>query len=271
MKTLLKISRPRFWIYLAGPYLVGLAAGFESASDLLRLDVIVFGIYFLLPANLLVYGINDIFDYESDRKNPKKAGYEVLVTPDRYPSLWLWIAVLNLPFVIAGVALAHSAMIPFAVFLFLAIFYSAPPIRAKQVPILDSIFNVLYILPGVFAYQMLTGALPGLNVIAAGALWTAAMHAFSAIPDIESDRVAGVSTIATALGPTGTHLFCIACYLGSAALAFTPALSTLGAVYVLMMLMSLVTKEVFAVYRWFPAVNALTGTFLFFYAAWPKL
>ncbi|HBE82737.1 MAG TPA: lycopene elongase, partial [Blastocatellia bacterium] len=49
--TLLKISRPRFWVYVFGPYLVGLAAAAASANDLLRPGSIVFGLYFLFPAN----------------------------------------------------------------------------------------------------------------------------------------------------------------------------------------------------------------------------
>jgi hypothetical protein len=37
-------------------------------------------------------------------------------------------------------------------FLFFGIFYSAPPIRAKEIPFLDSFFNILYVFPGIAAY-----------------------------------------------------------------------------------------------------------------------
>ena len=69
---LIKVIRPRFWLYIFGPYLVGLAAGASSRVDFLRFDALLFGLYFLFPANLLIYGINDIFDFETDRRNPKK-------------------------------------------------------------------------------------------------------------------------------------------------------------------------------------------------------
>ncbi len=62
--------------------------------------------------------------------------------------------------------------------------------------------------------------MPPVSLMIAGGLWTAAMHAFSAIPDIEADRQAGLSTIATTLGSVGTHIFCLAAYIGSGILSY---------------------------------------------------
>ena len=61
IRFLLKVSRPRFWIYIFGPYIVGLIAGVENKTELLSLLYLLFGIYFLYPANLLIYGVNDIY------------------------------------------------------------------------------------------------------------------------------------------------------------------------------------------------------------------
>ncbi|MEP6703732.1 MAG: prenyltransferase, partial [Acidobacteriota bacterium] len=183
MTKILKISRPRFWLYVFGPYIVGLAAGSTTPVDFLRTESIVSALYFLLPANLLIYGINDIFDYETDRLNPKKADYEILVGKETHRELLGWIIALNLPFVIAAAVFEPRTVPTLAAFLSLSIFYSAPPIRAKAIPWLDSIFNFLYIVPGIFAYQLLTGGFPAVSVLAAAGLWTAAMHAYSAIPD----------------------------------------------------------------------------------------
>ncbi|MEO7673038.1 MAG: lycopene elongase, partial [Pyrinomonadaceae bacterium] len=68
-------------MYLFGPYIIGLAAGASTRWELLSFGNIVFGLYFLFPANLLIYGINDIFDFETDKLNPKKQEYEALVQP----------------------------------------------------------------------------------------------------------------------------------------------------------------------------------------------
>ena len=270
---LIKVSRPRFWLYIFGPYLVGLAAGAASREDFLRLDVVLFTIYFLFPANLLIYGINDIFDFDTDRRNPKKAEYEMLVRPESHRKLVRDILLLNVPFIVAMVFLTPQALPSLAGFLFFSIFYSAPPIRAKAVPILDSAFNILYVFPGAFAYQMLTGSfMPWILFIAAG-LWTMAMHAYSAIPDTRADKEAGVSTIATLLGKTGTLVFCLTAYLASAALA-SPYLGyftiLLAAVYTAMIALSWASNKedgVFSIYRYFPLVNAVVGFTLFWLVA----
>lgn len=273
---LLRVSRPRFWIYVFGPSLVGLAAGISSREDLLRLDILVFAIFFLLPANLLIYGINDIFDWETDRLNPKKAEYEMLVRPESHRSIAIWIVALNLPFVAATFFLTPQALPSLVGFVFFSVFYSAPPIRAKAIPIIDSVFNVLYLFPGAFAYQMITGAFPPLLVFAAGWLWTMAMHAYSAIPDIEADREAGVSTVATMLGRSGTLVFCLSCYLASAVFSF-PYLGYAsiigGIVYSAMIAISLFSNSsdgIISIYQRFPIVNAIVGFALFWYVAWPK-
>ena len=275
MTKIIAISRPRFWIYLFGPFIVGLAAGATSAADFLRVDTIVFGLYFLLPANLLVYGVNDIYDFETDIRNPKKAKYEMLVRPDVHRSLWKWIAVLNIPFIVAAIFLAPRALPFLLAFILLSVLYSAPPIRAKEVAFLDSIFNVLYVLPGAFAYQLLSGEFPQPAVIFAAGLWTAAMHAYSAIPDIESDTAARMETIATKLGSWGTHMFCVTCYSVATIMcvAFAPPLMLFGLLYVWLMGGSMYTanrESVFSVYRWFPAINAICGFIIFWYVAWPK-
>ena len=273
IRFLLKVSRPRFWLYVFGPYIVGLAAGAASWQDFLRLDSIIFAAYFLFPANLLIYGINDIFDFETDRRNPKKAEYEMLVRPESHRALVWAILLLNIPFIVAIAFLTPHALPSLAGFLFFSIFYSVPPIRAKAIPILDSAFNILYVLPGAFAYQMLTGTfMPWILFVAAG-LWTMAMHAYSAIPDIQADKQAGVSTIATLLGRKGTLIFCLTAYLASAALAsqslgyFTVALAAVYATMIALSWFSNKEDGVFSIYKYFPLVNAAVGFFLFWLTA----
>jgi len=47
-----------------------------------------------------------------------------------------------------------------------------------------------------------------------------AMHAYSAIPDIQADTEAEIKTVATLYGKTGTLIFCIVCYLLAIILSF---------------------------------------------------
>lgn len=273
---LLKVSRLRFWIYLLGPYLVGLAAAAETREDLLSWRYVIFVVYFTLPANLLVYGINDIFDYETDRLNPKKSGYEALVTPEKRGSLLIAIFALNLPFTAGLIYAPLVASNTIAVFLLIATFYSAPPIRAKIRPLLDSAFNILYILPGVFGYAFAAGELPPWQAIIAGAMWTAAMHAYSAIPDIDSDRAAGIKTIATVCGTYLTIAICATLYFTSAVLSFTYlgfVSISLGLAYLLLMAASVMSARhgrLFQLYRAFPLINMLAGFIIFWQIAFDK-
>ncbi len=277
MRFLLKVSRPRFWFYIFGPYIVGLVAAAEYSQQLYKLTYLLFGIYFTFPANLLIYGVNDIFDYETDKLNEKKTDYETLVAPERRSKLWFAIFAVNIAF--AGIFFLGNwpAVIAGAAFLFFSTFYSAPPIRAKTKPFLDSAFNVLYVLPGVFAYSLVTGQFPPTSIVIAAGCWTAAMHAYSAIPDIDADKAAGLKTIATVCGPYFTLVICSALYATAGIIAaeyLGIAGITLAFAYVLLMLASarsVKTRTLFKLYRSFPLINIAAGFVIFWNIALDKL
>lgn len=274
---LLKVSRPRFWFYIFGPYIVGLIAGASHPQQLYSLFFALYGLYFTFPANLLIYGVNDIFDYETDKLNEKKKGYETLVTPGLRSKLWLVIFLSNIAFVDILFHGNFPTIIAGIGFLFFSIFYSAPPIRAKTKPFLDSAFNVLYIMPGVFSYALISGEFPPAQIMIAAALWTAAMHAYSAIPDIDADREAGLKTIATACGPFVTLAICGLLYAGAAILSFEYigfVSISLGLVYLILMaasVRSVKTGRLFKLYRAFPLINVLAGALIFWQIALAKL
>lgn len=275
ISTVLRISRPRFWLYVAGPFLIGTAAAAHSISDLHSGWTLLFLIYFLFPANLFIYGINDTYDYETDKLNPKKQQYELLVTPQMHDSLMKWIIYTNLPFWIIAFGLPLKNILAMLAFLLFSLFYSAPPIRAKAKPLLDSVFNILYLFPGWFAYYLGGGTKFTWSLFLAGTLWVMAMHAFSAIPDMASDTKVGLQTIATKLGRMGTFVFCALCYAGAAILSF-PYLHllsvTLGALYIIMIALAAQGKNnnrIFRVYTWFPLLNAILGFSIFCYIVYP--
>jgi 4-hydroxybenzoate polyprenyltransferase len=161
-------------------------------------------------------------------------------------------------------------------FLFFSIFYSAPPIRAKTKPFLDSAFNILYVMPGLFAYSLVSGEFPPLKLVIAAGCWTAAMHAYSAIPDIDADRKAGLRTIATVCGPYVTLAICAGLYAASAVLSaeYLGFVSvSLGFAYVLLMLASVrshKTGRLFKLYRAFPLINIAAGFVIFWHIALEK-
>lgn len=272
LRRLLVLSRPRFWLYLAGPVIVGVAFGARAPSELITTKTIILFGYFLFPANVLLYGINDIFDAEIDIYNPKKEGRETRYTGDRL--------VLIVVIVSAGLGVIPFAITPAAAwpwlggFFVLAVAYSAPPARFKTTPIFDSLSNGLYILPGVVAYTTVLGTSPPIAAVVAGWLWTMGMHTFSAIPDIEPDREAGITTTATWLGSKKTYIYVGACWI-AASLAL--GLVNLRAGLVLSVYPLFVTGvaassiAVDRAYWWFPTLNTFVGMVLTLGALWRLL
>lgn len=150
-----------------------------------------------------MYGINDVFDYESDIRNPRKGGVEGAITPRKYHRLILWASILlSAPFVIALAVLGPwQSLIGLVAVLFFVVAYSAKGLRFKEKPMLDSITSSLHFVgPLIYAY-LLVGSTPEAWV-AAGAffLWGMASHAFGAVQDIVPDREAGLHSIATVFG-----------------------------------------------------------------------
>jgi 4-hydroxybenzoate polyprenyltransferase len=265
------LSRPRFWLYLAGPLVVGVVYGASSVSDFVTPQSVSLFAYFLIPANVFLYGVNDIFDADIDSYNPKKAagGREVRFTGDRPVLIAVVVAAVGgLAFV---PTLPRPALLAFGGFYLLGAAYSAPPIRLKTTPFLDSWSNGLYILPAVVGYAAQTGAAPPLLVVAGGWVWSMGMHTFSAIPDIEPDREAGIQTTATVLGEQTTLVYCAGCWLlATVGLALVhPLLGAALAVYPLFVAVIAVSSiDVARAYWWFPILNTLVGAALTMGGIW---
>ena len=65
-------SRPLSWVNTAYPF----AVAYLLAGGRVDLAWVVGTLWCLVPYNLLMYGVNDVFDYESDLRNPRKGGVE---------------------------------------------------------------------------------------------------------------------------------------------------------------------------------------------------
>ena len=210
-KRLLLASRPVSWINTAFPF----AAAMLLTTGEIDARLVLGTIFFLVPYNLAMYGINDVFDYESDANNPRKGGMEgALLPPSTHRATLLWSAGLALPFVVALVALGGPASwAVLAVSLFAVVAYSAKGLRFKEVPVLDSITSSAhFVSPAVYGL-VLAGAAwtPQLvAVLAAFFCWGMASHAFGAVQDVVPDREAGIGSIATALGARATVRLAIA-------------------------------------------------------------
>jgi 4-hydroxybenzoate polyprenyltransferase len=269
LRYLLVLSRPRFWLYLAGPVLVGVAYGAASVAELFSLSAVGLFAYFLVPANVFLYGVNDAFDRDVDEANPKKDDREA-----RYrggPAVTVVVVAAGALLVPVAAALPRVALPWLAAWAVLAVEYSAPPFRFKTTLFLDSVSNGLYVLPGAAAYAAVAGRHPPLLAVAGGWLWAMGMHTFSAIPDIEPDREAGITTTATVLGKRRTYAYCAVCWLASA-VVFAAVDVRLGVVLLAypFLVAGIVTADVAVdrAYWWYPIVNTLVGAVITLGGLW---
>ncbi|WP_324758848.1 prenyltransferase [Haloarcula montana] len=271
---LLRLSRPRFWLYQGGPVIVAATYAADGPAELFSPLSIALFLYFTLPANVFLYGVNDVFDADVDEHNPKKdEGREVSFRSEdtAVTATIVLSGLLALAFVPWLPPLGVLALGAWAV---LSVEYSAPPLRFKTTPFLDSISNGLYILPGVVAYAAIEGVAPPATAVAGAWLWTMGMHTFSAIPDIEPDREAGIETTATFLGESNTYYYCVMCWL-TAAFVFTYTHWVFG------LLLLIYPGLVFGIlgigvdideaYWWYPAINTVVGMAFTMLGLWVML
>lgn len=214
----LKVARPLSWFNTV----FAVAAGAFAAGGSLRTGPnLVALLYFTLPYNLTLYGINDIGDWPSDRLNPRKNSVEGgLLPPATHRPILGLIAALNAPFLPTLLTLGDRRAAGVLAFLLgTTVAYSAPPLRLKEVPGVDSFISAThYVTPFVYGLALNRAAAYPRREIAAFVGWCMASQGFGAVQDVEFDRAVGSGSIATALGPRRTALVSLGLYLAVAAL-----------------------------------------------------
>lgn len=272
--SLIKISRPRFWLYLAGPFLIGWVVAAQNIQDFNNIWFIMLLIYFLWPANFYLYGLNDLFDLDTDIFNDKKDKQEIRLDNQSVQQiakrLIIFCFFLAMPLVLLVPNEAAAWLL--IIFLSLGAFYSVPPLRLKTKPIIDSIANILYALPGLIAYIFITNSWPNWPTWLALFSWTTAMHLFSAIYDIEADKRAGLKTGAVFFGAKKALWLCFGLWLLFAAITFIYKfawpLNILFFIYPLIPINLLIKNESIKKSYWhFPVITGILGliTFWFFF------
>lgn len=211
-------SRPISWVNTAYPF----AAAYLLITGKLDLTFYVGTLFFLIPYNLLMYGINDVFDYESDLRNPRKGGIEGALLPKEIHRTVIWSAIIScVPFVIYLVAVGNVySSLWLALFLFTVVAYSAKNLRFKEKPVLDSITSASHFVgPMIFALALTNQNLSDPKItatIAAFTLWGMASHAFGAVQDVKADREGNIASIATYFGARSTTRAAIVMYIAAA-------------------------------------------------------
>jgi 4-hydroxybenzoate polyprenyltransferase len=227
LRTLLKVSRPFLWVntaYTFGFCYVMAALSFKiEGTTPYNLLVIIqqpFFIttlfFFLIPYNIILYGVNDVFDYETDLKNARKleTNLEGKVLSPEYHSFILWTAAMLA--IIFGIIytfyLDFNLLVYISMFL-VALAYSVKPIQLKARPFLDFISSSFhYTISAFFALyyfydaakfhiaEQVTVEYVSLWKLLPLFIWGFSSHILGAIPDIEADKDTGLRTTPVVLG-----------------------------------------------------------------------
>lgn len=263
-KLLFDVSRPRFWLYLAGPYVLGYTFGVRMIEQYFNPMFFIWWGYWFLCGNLFLYGVNDLSDRDTDAHNEKKGDEEHLLLDNDEYVVSLGVMVSAVIGIVLGMV-SGNGLILFLVllFLFLGYAYSAPPFRFKARPVIDFVSNGLYLIPGIVGYLLIFQQLPSVVVLLALWVWVGAMHLFSAVPDIASDKKVHLKTSAVVFGRNNSLVVCAVLWSVCALVltlqgTFSVWLYGLW-LYPLFALMALVKGNEKRVYWWFPWINGLLG------------
>jgi len=217
LKEILVVSRPFWWVNTAAPFV----ASYFIIAGVVDWTLAVGVLFFAFGYNLMMYGINDIYDYESDILNPRKVGVDgSVLAKTKHPTLWKWIFVVNIPLLVWLFAVGNmAANLWLILMLFMVVAYSQKGLRFKEIPLVDS-FTSSFHYTSPFIYG---GLLVGANELYIPAyiaffVWVMANHAFGAIQDITPDREAGISSVATKLGASKTIILVLGGYVLAAIL-----------------------------------------------------
>lgn len=271
LRKLLLVSRPISWPNTAYPF----AAGYIVSGGSFDALFIIGTLFFLIPYNLLMYGINDIFDYESDIRNPRKGGIEGAKEQKAlHPLIWWSVGFTTIPFV--AWLLWHGSLISNSVLLivlFFVVAYSLKFLRFKEIPVLDSITSSLHFVgPLVFALSLTSFSPATWQYVIAFFLWGMASHAFGAVQDIIPDREGKLASIATVLGAKTTVRLVVLLYTASVLIVLAQgwpaaAVGAAGVLYIanVMPYISVSDKQSIATntaWRRFIWLNFITGFIL---------
>jgi len=197
---LVQVSRPIIWAVLPLVYALGLNAAHASFG----LVPIIQMVLLTFPMNLVGCGLNDIYDYESDRRSPRRRAVWGAVVRNEDRPLVYRASLAMMPLVVLGACLTRNwdNIVATIALLLVAWLYSVPPLRLKERPPLDSLANGFgyFLLPFTMGYSLNADprAMPLKYYLLA--LCVCGVHALATTADFDADRAAGHRTMAVMFG-----------------------------------------------------------------------
>jgi len=228
-RLLFQISRPGLWLVFIWLYLW--PSG--TRSDLLNTPMFWLGLlYCTLPLNLLVYGINDMVDTDTDMKNSRKGNFifGAKVPLAKLESLPRIISTINGGFIALFSLLTFDIFYIFWLVAAVAVngaYNWKPFILSRRAPWEVPCMIAGHFLIPLLACRLNNLALPGLSSWIFHGLLLARSHLWLEMMDIKEDASCGKRTIAVAVGDRWTMMLILGLTAGESAVGLLMLRSSL--------------------------------------------
>ena len=201
LKLIFRVMRPRFFfIHFAG-YMVFVSKAIMENN--------IFWFWYnlflvLIPYSIVIYGINDVYDYDTDIKNPRKQqNWLGSILQKEHQTIIIRSVVGSVLLIMGSAILSQNInlILTYLLMLTFGIIYSMPPIRLKTKPFFDVVANMFIF--GLILFVPMTSSPDYLQfVISKSSIITtmAGFYILSALVDYQTDKDCGDSTVATRLG-----------------------------------------------------------------------
>ena len=196
----LKVSRPGLWFATVWLYMVPTG---QIPNLWESIPFWIGFIYVTFPLNFLVYGWNDMVDFDTDQINPRKDTFlfGAKGNQQELANLWkpmLFVQLLFLPILFYYIGWHFLWMI--IIFLIINALYNKPTNGLRSMPPLELLCQVGYLLIAPFSlYLNEVAQLPYQTYIYL-LLFAWQSHLIGEVMDIEPDKKVGKTTTATIIG-----------------------------------------------------------------------
>lgn len=215
------------WLWTALPFVVGMVS-FQNFNVIAWIELVLF----TFPLNFLLYGINDAYDYKSDRMNNRKDGKLQGTVPtdkeiERIKKL-AWVPAVT--FILVSLFTLNPQHILFSlVWVVLCFTYSHSFFRFKDKIVLDTLNSALiYTLPGLVAFTLHSSLSEFPTILLFIVSPFMGIHAVTTLLDYDVDKKAGMTTIGVVWGHKRTIIYSLFLYV--VALLFLWKLTMLASV-----------------------------------------
>lgn len=210
---LVQVSRPLVWPLLPLVFALGMQASHAELSTVAIVQMLLL----TFPMNLIGCGLNDVYDYESDRRCIRRRVVWGAVLRPEDRGFVFEACVAMMPVVILGGCIARNwdSFVTTVSLVLAAWTYSVPPMRLKERPPLDSLVNGL----GYFFFPFSMGYSLGMDIRTIPTryyfltLCVCGIHALASALDYEADKAAGHRTLAVVAGRRAATAFAFATFL----------------------------------------------------------